>query len=112
MTFTEDHIEELKRLSADARRVEEAGTTYFLIPHLKLPEGCTPQSTDVLLCPTANRGYIATLFFTEKVTARQGLNWQPAVRILERNWHWFSWKDIGSDLRPAQMIAAFFRALR
>ena len=51
MSFPEDQAAELKLLCPDVSVVNEAGCTYLLLPGLNLPDGCSPASTDTLLCP-------------------------------------------------------------
>jgi hypothetical protein len=112
MSFPDDQVGELKRLCPEARQCDEGGRTYLLLPGLALPEGCSPATTTALLCPTERDGYPSRLFLAERVQSRTPLNWNASgVRILERNWHAFSWK-VNPDLRLTQMIAAHLRALR
>lgn len=114
MTFPDNQVAELKLLCHDVSQVEEAGCTYLLLPGLNLPDGCRPACTDALLCPSARDGYASRLFLAEKVqsNAKSEPNWNAnGVRIVERNWHAYSWKT-NPDLRLAQMVAAHLRALR
>ena len=112
MTFPDDQVGELKRLCPTVQQCDEGGRTYLLLPGLALPEGCSPTTTDALLCPTERDGYPSRLFLADRVKSRTPLNWNAnGVRILERNWHGYSWK-VNPDLRLAQIIAAHLRALR
>jgi hypothetical protein len=112
MTFPPDQIEELKNLCPGASRGEEAGVSYFLLPQLALPEGCTPAPVDALLCPTPRDGYEFRLFFAQRISSKNSRNWHVSnVRILERNWHAFSYKINASSLRLAQMVIMLVRAL-
>lgn len=112
MTFPADQIEELKRLFPGAAGAEEGGCAYFLIPAAILPAGCSPAATDLLLCPGARDGYPSRLFLGERVQCPKKLNWNATgVRILERNWHAFSWKVNRAGLRLAQLVAAHLGAL-
>lgn len=113
MNILPDQIEEFKTLFNDVQFCEEGGNPYFLIPGLALPMGCIPNKTDALLCPTTRDGYTSRLFFAEKIQTRHSLNWNAlGVRILERNWHAFSWKIPQENLRLAQMVGAHLRGLR
>lgn len=111
MNISKDQIDELKQLSDGIMACEEAGKTYFLIPHLLLPEGCSPQVVDALLCPSPRDGYSARLFFSENIKTHHNLNWNGTLRILERNWYAFSW-TVEPNLRLVQIIAAIVKALR
>jgi len=112
MSFPEDQVVELKLLCPDVSEVEEAGCMYLLLPGLYLPDGCIPARTDALLCPTARDGYESRLFFADRIECKFVPNWNAdGVRIVERNWHAFSWK-ISANLRLVQMVAAHLRALR
>lgn len=112
MEFPPDQIEELKALAGDASRSEEGGFVYFLLPSLQLPPGCSPEKVDALLCPMLRNGYPSRLFFAERITSRGQRNWNAnGVRILERNWHAFSW-TVPGGLRLAQLVGAHLKGLR
>lgn len=114
MSFSEDQVAELKRLCPDLCEVVEANCSYVLLPGLNLPEGCSPARTDALLCPSARDGYPSRLFFSERIESKASAipNWNVnGLRIVERNWHAYSWK-VNPQLRLAQMVAAHLRALR
>lgn len=112
MEFPEDQIEELKSIFGNVQIGEEGGKTYILIPSLHLPEGCSPSKVDALLCPTQRDGYRSRLFFSEPVQLPINRNWNAQnVRILERNWHAFSWQT-KHDLRLAQMVTVHMRGLQ
>jgi hypothetical protein len=107
--FPEEQIAELRRLCPDLKSATEKDCPFFLLPRLSLPDGCSPSSVDALLCPVPRDGYPFRLFFAEKITTAKSLNWS-GVRILERNWHGFSWK-IPGDLRLLQMVAALLSVM-
>ena len=110
-TIPDDHVVELKRLCPDLQRAMEADCPLFLLPKLCLPEGCSPSPVDALVCPVPRDGYPFRLFFAEKIATPKSLNWNSNdVRILERNWHAFSWK-IEGELRLLQMVAALLRVM-
>lgn len=112
MSFPDDQVGELKRLSPLVQQCDEGGRAYLLLPGLCLPEGCSPATADALFCPTERDGYPSRLFFAERVASGTPLNWNAnGVRIAERNWYAFSWK-VSSGLRLAQMVAAHLRALQ
>ena len=116
MAWPDDQVDELKRLFGEVQSAEEGGVTFFLFKSLQLPDRCTPQQVKALLCPSARDGYTSRLFFAQKVTVSeptQTLNWNSVdQRILEENWHAYSWKINRTDLRLAQMIADHLRALK
>lgn len=107
MTLPDDQVRELARLFPGVQQANEGGVTFFLIPKLSLPAGCTPERVDALLCPTARDGYPSRLFLAEQVTSR---SWSTA-RILERNWHMVSWR-IREGPRLAQMVMAHLDAFK
>jgi hypothetical protein len=112
MSFPEDQVAELKQLCPDVSEYQEAGCTYLLLPGLILPDGCSPERTVALLCPTARDGYPSRLFLADKVQSKVERNWNATgVCIADRNWHAFSWKA-NPNLRLAQMVAAHLEALR
>lgn len=113
VNFPEEQIEELKQLCPEVSWCEDGGTSFFLLPALCLPDGCTPLKADALLCPTPRDGYNSRLFFDRVITSRQALNWHMQnVRIAERNWSVFSWKVNRTNLRLAQIVGEHMRALR
>ena len=107
-----DEITELKKLAPKVQRCDEGGVTFYLLPQLALPSGCTPERVDALLCPTPRDGYPSRLFFDEQVRASGNQNWNGAARILERNWYAYSWMVPEPGLRLAQIVMAHLRALR
>lgn len=112
MPINDDEVRELVRHHPGVEEATEGGVTYYLIPGLRLPEGCTPAVVDALLCPTAREGYPSRLFLSTAVSCRTARNWNASnVRILERNWFAISWK-VNASLRLAQMVAAHLEALR
>jgi hypothetical protein len=113
MDFPSDQIEELRLLCPEASRCEEGGSVFFLLPAVALPPACEPAITDLLLCPTPRDGYPSRLFFAEAVKSSTSQNWHVnGVRIIERNWHAFSWRVTRPGLRLAQLVSAHLRALR
>ena len=110
--FPKDEVEELKALVPDVSVANEGGFTYFHLPGLKLPENCTCEHADALLCPMPRDGYESRMYFSE-VVKPQGLNWhQKNIRILDRSWFAFSWKTNRTGIRLAQMVMEYLRALK
>jgi hypothetical protein len=112
VSFPDDQITELKELFGEVQQRHEGGVTYFFLPQLRLPDGCTPAQIDALFCPTSHHGYTARLFFAERINSPKSLNWNTNQRILERNWHAFSWEIKQGNLRLAQVVAIILGALR
>lgn len=113
MAFAADEIAELLQLVWRVHQAEEGGFTYFLLPELSLPDGCTPAMLDALLCPMARDGYSSRLFVAEQIAHRgPGTNWNALnVRILERNWFAVSWR-VNGGLRLAQLVRGHLDAFR
>jgi hypothetical protein len=111
--FPTDQIDELKELYPGLCLIEETGVSYLLLPALVLPKGCQPEKVDALLCPAGRDGYSSRLFFAQRVQCPKSLNWNAnGVRIAERNWHAYSWRIPGSNLRLAQMVFTHLTALQ
>ncbi len=109
MPFSDDQVEELKRLFPGATPLTEGGVQFFQIPKLRLPERCTPQEVDALLCPTQRDGYPSRLFVAQQVQpCRAG--WST-TRILERNWYAASWRTREGQ-RLAQTVLSHLDAFR
>lgn len=114
MDFPEDQITELKNLG-EVLSAQEGGVPYFIIRALKLPDGCTPNQCDALLCPVPANGYNSRLYFSQKVQPAKAvtLNWNANdVRILEQNWHAFSWKLTHTNLRLIELVALHLKILQ
>jgi hypothetical protein len=113
MSFTPDQIAELRALAPSVTACREGAVTYFLLPGLQLPAGCTPSKMDALLCPTPRDGYESRLFFSQVVTSPTARNWHVAnTRIVDRQWSAFSWKTNKTGLRLAQMVVEHLCALK
>lgn len=113
MAAADDELRELLRQYPGLEEGTEAGVTYYFLPGVRLPEGCTPDRVDALLCPAGRDGYPSRLFLEEAVTCRSDRNWNASnVRILERNWFAVSWMLKTTNLRLAQLVAAHLEAFR
>src|SRR4051812_32613346 len=105
MNAPSDQIEELRALAPGVAVCEGGAVTYFLLPGLQLPAGCSPQKVDALLCPTPRDGYESRLFFSQLVASSSARNWHVTnTRIVDRQWSAFSWKTNKTGLRLAQMV--------
>lgn len=108
--ISEEALAELRAICLDAKEMTEGGLTYILLPNLKLPAGCNPPQVDGLLCLQARDGYPTRLFLSQPVAGKVS-NW-ATHRILDRTWHTWSWNNVSSGLRPAQILAEHLRAFR
>jgi hypothetical protein len=112
MEFPAEQVAELTEICSGAQQYDEGGITYFFLPKLRTPDGCSPGEVDALLCPTAQYGYTSRLFFAERISSAQSRNWSTQARIMERMWHAISWNIPQTDLRLAQILALQLRAFR
>ena len=111
MSFSEKEIEELKKIAPDLSTAQEGSHSYILVRNYKLPEGCIPVVTDLLLCPTPRDGYQSRLFFPQKISGCPPRNWNTQIRVLERSWWAFSWQT-AAGYRLAEMFIVHINALR
>jgi hypothetical protein len=111
MDFPKEQVEELKKITPDLSIASEGGYTYILINKLFLPEGCIPAETTALLCPTPKDGYASRLFFPTIIRGCPSRNWNGNLRVLDRNWHAFSWRVPG-NLRLAETLLVHLNALK
>jgi hypothetical protein len=110
--ISEAELYELRALCPDARPHVEGGIEYVFLPHLLLPDGCSPQAVDCLLCLGARDGYDNRLFFSAIVACAAQRNWNGVnIRVLERNWFAYSWR-VPSGLRPIETLISHLKALR
>ncbi|HKW22799.1 MAG TPA: hypothetical protein VJO13_15540 [Ktedonobacterales bacterium] len=113
MSDLDEQVTDLQRIYPGSKRCEEGGTTFYFIPQLPLPPGCSPTSVDALLCPTPRDSYPSRLYFAERAQTPPlptPLNWNGSARILERNWYAFSWVEIPA-LPLVDLVQAYTRAL-
>lgn len=108
--LSQEGLEEIRALSPEAREMTEAGLVYLHLPGLKLPQGCDPQVVDALLCLQPRDGYATRLFLSARIS-NKGQNWN-SHRILDREWHTWSWNGVSADLRPIEILLGHLRALR
>lgn len=112
VSIPDDQVQELLRLYPGTASAAEGGTTYYLIPDLRLPAGCAPPTVDALLCPVERDGYQSRLYYSAQVANGPQQNWHVnAHRYLERSWYAFSWRT-RSGLRLVQMVLAHLDGLR
>jgi hypothetical protein len=112
MQFPKEQVAELNEICPGAQQYEEGDIPYFLLPQLRLPDGCAPAQVDALLCPTAHHGYTSRLFLSQRISSPQSRNWSTEARIMERNWHAISWNIPEPNLRLAQILAVQLGAFR
>lgn len=112
MQFPAEQVEELREICPGAQPYGEGGVPYIFLPKLSLPDGCSPDLVDALLCPTAHHGYTSRLFLSQRINSRQSRNWSTEARIMERTWYAISWKYDETNLRLAQVLALQLRAFR
>jgi hypothetical protein len=110
MSFSPEDVRELADTFPGTERAEEAGVTYFRIPEVTLPDGCSPSKMTLLLCPSHVGGYDYRLFFAEKVNTPTNKNWNASSHILGQTWHAFSWQA-KEKVSLTQMVARLLRAL-
>lgn len=108
--LSEESLGELRAICEGAKEMTEGGYTFVYLPGLKIRTGDHTVSQDALLCLQARDGYPTRLFLCRQIQDR-GSNW-TTHRILDRTWYTWSWNYVGSELRPAQVLAEHLRALR
>jgi hypothetical protein len=111
-TFPAEQLDELKALYGEITVATEGGTLFIRFAALPLPDGCAPGTMEALLCPSAREGYPSRLYFAQRPTNGKAPNWHMNPRILERNWHVYSWKVPGEGHRLAQLVEMHLAALR
>jgi hypothetical protein len=105
MDFPCEQIESLKAMFGDGiKKVMVAGRPYIFLPNIGLPQGCSPDSVDALLCPFERDGYSSRLYISAKVSTPGQKNWNGNIIVDDRNWYAISWK-IPPGIPLHQMIA-------
>ena len=108
-TTVEDELAEMGLFCGKVTPFREGDKRYLLLERVTLPAGCSPATTEALLCPQERDGYQTRLFFAQPVSGRGG-NW-TVHRILDRNWHTWSWQGISANQRLAQILRGHLRGL-
>lgn len=107
---TLEDLAELALLGGAVREFREGDKQYFHLGLVHLPAGCSPAASEALLCAQERDGYLTRLFLAQPVTNRGG-NW-TIHRILDRNWHTWSWQGIAANQRLAQILRGHLRGLQ
>lgn len=102
-----DELNELEQICPGAKEMPVGGIGFIFLPNLKIPG---QGQMDALLCPQARDSYATRLFLSLQISGK-GSNWTQH-RILDRPWYTWSWKDVGAELRLAEILAAHLSALR
>ena len=112
-SFPDEQIAGLKAVYGEGATATEGEAVFFHFASLPLPEGCSPDRVEALLCPTTRDGYPSRLYFAQMpTTTRASPNWHMHPRILEKNWHVYSWRVGGDGHRLAQLVQLHLKALR
>lgn len=111
MLLPDDQITALKAVCPSVEYFEEGKLPFVLLRDYPLPPGVTPTKCDLILCPRERDGYPSRLWFSTQVSARTKPNWNGNTRLLERNWHAYSWKADGS-FTLVELLAIHLKALR
>jgi hypothetical protein len=103
----------LRAICPKAVVMRESGIDYVFLPNITFRTSQGDQALDALLCPAPHpTGYMTRLFLARPLPGcGQSNNWTQ-IRILERDWHSWSWQNVPSTLAPAQILAAHLRALQ
>ena len=103
-------LSDLKRFSAGASTLTDAGLRYVYLPQLSLPAVCSPAKADALLCMDTRDGYPTRLFFSQPIgSPARSLNWHMTPTVAGVVWHAFSWKDVPSTT-PIQVLLGHLAA--
>lgn len=111
--ISQDSLNELKLVCHGVQAMQEGGSYYVFLPGLEVVTNQGTHRLDALLCPSAHpTGYMTRLFLSKPLHGcGQSNNWTEH-RILDRNWHTWSWQNVPATQSPTQILAAHLRALR
>jgi hypothetical protein len=113
-TIDRAQIEALKPLASSVQIATECGEEFFYLTDVTLPDGCSPQKTDILLCPHPRDGYTSRMYFAHKIDCPHMSaqpNWNGHMYVLDRSWHAFSWR-LQPQERIINLFAEHIRGLR
>jgi len=113
MPLSDEDVQQLAAQCTSVASCPDGGVECVLLSGLRLPR-CTPDVVDALLCLGPRDNYPTRLFFSAPVAPHEpvALNWNAnGVRILERNWHAFSWQ-VPAGLSAAETLREHLKPLR
>ena len=110
MTFTDNDLVGLRRISPEASLLKEADKQYVHLPVLKVPIKGVMADLEGLLCPGEHTGYLTRLFLSQKIPDR-GQNWTDHT-ILGKTWCTWSWNGVPASLPLTEILIGHLRALR
>jgi hypothetical protein len=105
-----DELVELGLMCGKVTEFQEGGRRFIHLERVTLPPGCNPSTLEGLLCPQERDGYQTRLFLSARVDGR-GPNW-TVHRILDREWHSWSWQGVPASQRLSQILADHVASLR
>jgi hypothetical protein len=109
----QDGLDGLRTICPKATVMREGGIDYIFLPSITVQTSKGNHALDALLCPTAHpTGYMTRLFLAKSFPECGRSNNWGQFRILERDWHSWSWQNVPATLTPAQILAAHLRALQ
>lgn len=112
MEINEIWLKEISKLYPDIQILKEGGYNYILIKKLNLPERCTPNSVDALLCINKRDGYDSRLFVSHKVEGcDSSRNWNSVASILDNTWFAMSWRS-KPGLTYLEMLMVHLKAFK
>lgn len=111
--ISQEHLDGLRKVCSGAEIMHDGGIDYIFLPQLTIIVSKVAHKIDALLCPSQHpSGYMTRLFLSAQFQGSgQSNNWNQ-FRILERNWHSWSWQNVPSTQAPTQILAAHLRALQ
>lgn len=110
---SQESLHGLRAICPEATVMREGGIDYIFLPGITIKTSQGNHELDALLCPMAHpTGYMTRLFLTKPLPGCGQTNNWGQFRILEREWHSWSWQNVPACLTPAQILAAHLRALQ
>jgi hypothetical protein len=103
-------VAELEMICGTVEEFQAEGRRLLFLEKVTLPIGCSPPTLEGLLCPQERDGYATRLFLSAPVIGK-GTNW-TRHRILDREWHTWSWKDVRANQRLSQILGGHLQGLR
>lgn len=105
-----DEVAELELICGKVSEYQAEGRRLLLLEKVPLPGDGSSSTREGLLCPEERDGYATRLFLSAPVNGK-GTNW-TRHRILDREWHSWSWKDVPANQRLSQILAGHLKGLR
>jgi hypothetical protein len=103
-------MNELRAIVPGAQEMIEAGITYIHLPRTEAALRARHRGSIALHTAAQHSGYTTRLFLSQQVNGK-GANW-TTHQIFGKTWQTWSWNNVPSNIRPAQILRGHLEAFK